>query len=156
MSETPVTRYLDEQNISYRLFQHSGPVRSLEQAAEERGQLPEQVVRSIVFRLGENQFAMVLIAGPAQISWPGLRKHLGQNRLTMASEQEVEEQTGYKIGSVSPFGLRRPMPVLVDESVWQPQEVSIGSGQRGLAVILTTADLRKALGEVDTAVFASR
>jgi prolyl-tRNA editing enzyme YbaK/EbsC (Cys-tRNA(Pro) deacylase) len=55
-------------NIPYRLFRHAGPIESLEQAARERGQQPEQVVRSILFRLEKDKYLMLLAAGPAQIS----------------------------------------------------------------------------------------
>ena len=146
---TPVTRALAALNVPFRLFRHPGPVHSLEQAASERGQRPEQVVRSIVFRLGEGEYAMVLIAGARQVSWPALRRALGQSRLTTASEAELLATTGYGIGAVSPFGLPAPMRILLEESVLAEVEVSIGSGERGLAVILSSADLRRALGDVE-------
>lgn len=145
---TPVTRALDELGVLYRLFRHAGPVNSLEQAAAERGQRPEQVVRSILFRLGADEFLMALVAGPQQISWPALRQYLGRTRISMASADEVLAVTGYQLGAVSPFGLPRPLPVLVDRSVLAEQEVSLGSGVRGTTVILATADLLRALGDV--------
>lgn len=149
---TPVTRALDGSGIAYRLFRHPGPIRSLEQAAHERGQEPEQVVRSILFRLEEHEFIMVLVAGPQQISWPALRSYLGVSRITMASEEEVLAVTGSPRGAVSPFGLPQPVRILVDKSVWAPEEVSIGSGVRGLTVILSRDELRRALGPgVETA-----
>ncbi len=98
---------------------------------------------------------MVLVAGPAQVSWPALRAYLGQSRLTTASEAEVLAVTGYPIGAVSPLGLPSPLRILVDQSVLQEEEVSIGSGQRHAAVILKTADLLKALGQVDAGDFTS-
>jgi Cys-tRNA(Pro) deacylase len=123
-------------------------VSSLEQAARERGQSPDQVIRSIVFRLAKDEYVMVLIAGERQVSWPTLRHYLGQSRLTMAKEDELIAVTGYGVGAVSPFGLPRPMRILVDESVFVPEEISIGSGVRGTTVILRSADLRRALGDV--------
>lgn len=154
MDDTPVTRALGTLGIPFRTFRHPGPIASLEQAAAERGQRPEQVVRSIVFRVGKGEFAMVLVAGARQVSWPALRRHMGQSRLTMASEAELREATGYEVGAVSPFGLPAPMPVLVDEAVWAEEEVSIGSGARGITVILRTEDLRRALGRFTTGQFA--
>jgi len=150
---TPVTRALDEQGTPYRVFRHPGPVHSLEQAALERGQQPEQVVRSILFRLAQDQFVMVLVAGPAQVSWPALRSYLGQSRLTMASEAEVLAVSGYPIGAVSPFGLPRPLRVLVDQGICQQEGVSIGSGERYVTVILSSADLLKALPEAEVGRF---
>jgi len=141
---SPVTEYLLSKEIPFRLFHHPGPIHSLAQAAQERGQSPDQVVRSILFRLEEGKFAMVLIAGDRQISWPVLRKHLGQSRLTLASQEEVLAATGYQLGAVSPFGLPQPIPILVDESIFAQEEISLGSGVRGTAVILRTNDLLRA------------
>lgn len=146
---TPVGRDLDARGVPFREFRHPGPVYSLEQAAEERGQRTEQVVRSLLFRLAQDEYVMVLVAGPRQVDWKALRRHLGQSRLTTATADEVRAVTGYEIGAVSPFGLPRPMRVLLDESVTHEAELSIGSGERGVTVILSTADLLRALGDVE-------
>jgi Cys-tRNA(Pro)/Cys-tRNA(Cys) deacylase len=153
MQSSPVAAALDRLGISYRLFTHPGPVTSLEQAAAERGQRPQQVVRSIVFRLDQDRFAMVLVAGPAQVSWRTLRQLLGQSRLTMASEEEVLGVTGYRTGAVSPFGLPQALPIFVDDSVTAEEEVSIGSGIRGTTLILRSADLVAALPEAQLGHF---
>jgi len=144
----PASKALTDLNIPHRVFRHPGPVHSLEQAAQERGQTPEQVIRSILFRLGKGNFVMVLVAGPAQISWPALRTYLGTNRVSMASEAEVLSATGARIGAVGPFGLPAPLRILADESVFVPEEVSIGSGERGVTIILKTRDLRKTMGNI--------
>lgn len=141
----PASKALESLGIPHTVFRHKGPVDSLEQAAAERGQTPDQVVRSILFRLGEDEYLMGLVAGPAQISWKKLRKYMGQSRLTMASEQEVLDVTGYRIGAVSPFGLARPLRILVDSGLVQQPEVSLGSGVRGVAIVMKTADLIRGL-----------
>lgn len=142
---TPVTEALDRQQIPYRVFVHAGPVRSLEQAAEERGQKPEQIIRSLLFRLTEDDFVMALMAGQHQVDWKTLRGYLGEKRLTTASEEEVLRITGYSRGAVSPFGLPQPLRTLADPSIFEPREISIGSGVRGTTVILSSFDLRRAL-----------
>ncbi|MEZ4591746.1 MAG: YbaK/EbsC family protein [Chloroflexota bacterium] len=147
MIETPVTQELDQKQIPYTLFTHDGPVRSLEQAAAERNQQPAQVVRSLLFRLAQDEFLMVLVAGPQQIDWKQLRRLLGLSRLTMAQPDELRRVTGYEIGAVAPFGLPTPVRILVDQSVLDQAEISMGSGVRGTAVLLKTADLLQALGD---------
>lgn len=151
--QSPVTEELSRMGIPFRTFTHPGPVQSLEQAARERGQLPEQVVRSIVFRLSEDEFLMVLVPGPEQISWPRLRETLGVSRISMANQDEVLQQTGYLPGSVSPFGLPAPMRILADEKIFAQAEISIGSGVRNTTVILESEDLRRALGDVEIGCF---
>jgi Cys-tRNA(Pro)/Cys-tRNA(Cys) deacylase len=150
----PAAHALDLLGIPYRLFQHAQPPESFEEAARQRGQSPAQIVRSIIFRLTEGQFIMVLIAGPGQISWKRLRAALGITRITMASEAEVLTATGFVRGAVTPLGLPRPMRVLADESVFAPDEISIGSGVRGIAIILKPTDLQSALGRFETGKFA--
>jgi len=150
MNESPpVSIELEKLSIPHLVFTHAGPVTSLEQAAQERGQRPEQIVRSILFRIGEGEYLMALVAGPAQISWKTLRAYLGQSRLTMADKDEVLAVTGYPIGAVSPFGTLHRLRVLVDPSVFVEDEISIGSGVRGTTVILKSDDLKRALGEVE-------
>jgi Cys-tRNA(Pro)/Cys-tRNA(Cys) deacylase len=152
-NQPPVSLALELLGVPHRIFVHEGPVSSLEQAAAERKQLPEQVVRSIVFRLAKGEYLMVLIAGPGQISWSALRAYVGRSRLTTARREEVLQVTGYQLGAVAPFGLPRPMRVLVDESVLAQEEISLGSGVRGTAVIMQAADLLPALGGAEVGSF---
>lgn len=151
MSETttPVTQALDQLHIPYRTFVHAGPIKSLEQAAAERGQKPEQIIRSLLFRLSQEEFVMALMAGPQQVDWKMLRRYLGEKRLTTASEEEVLRVTGYPRGAVSPFGLPQPLRLLADPAIFEPKEISIGSGVRGATVILSSFDLRRALPEFE-------
>jgi len=149
MNPPPVSQALTDMGIPHRVFRHPGPVKSLEQAAEERGQLPEQIIRSILFRLSADEFVMALMAGPQQIDWKALRHYLGEKRLTMASEEEVRRVTGYERGAVAPFGLPQPMRILADESIYAYEEMSLGSGERSVTIILHRDDLRRALGDVE-------
>ncbi len=149
----PVSQVLTLLGIPHCVFRHTGQVTSLEQAASERGQTMAQVTRSIVFRLGKGKFVMVLVAGPGQISWPALRDYLGQPRLTLATEAEVLAVTGYRIGTVSPLGLPPPLRILADENVFQPEEISLGSGEPNVGIILKSANLRRALGEIEIGRF---
>jgi Cys-tRNA(Pro) deacylase len=151
----PVSQKLTDLGIPHRVFRHTGQVTSLEQAASERGQVPGQVIRSIVFRLAEGRFAIVLVAGAAQVSWPALRAHFGQSRLTMADADEVLLATGYRVGTVSPIGLPNPLPVLIDASVLVHEEISMGSGQPNTGIILKRDDLLRTLGDVEIGHFAS-
>lgn len=141
----PASLALNALGVEHRVFLHEQPVSSFEQAASDRSQRPEQIVRSILFQVRPEEFLMVLMAGPAQIDWKRLRKYEGRSRVRMATEEEVLEITGYRVGTVSPFGLKNQLRVLIDASVLKEDEISIGSGIRNMAIIMKSADLRKAL-----------
>lgn len=149
MDTPPVSIALTELGIPHSVFHHTNPVNSFEQAASERGQRASQIVRSILFRVSEDEFVMALVAGPAQISWKILRKYLGRSRISMATEEEVLAVTGYKIGTVGPFGLQKQIRVLIESRLLAEEEISIGSGMRDRAIILKSGDLQKALKNAD-------
>src|SRR5215207_593696 len=134
--QPPASIALENLNIPHRVFIHETPVTSLEQAAADRNQRPEQIVRSILFQVRPEEFLMVLMAGRAQVDWRKLRQLVKRSRIRMATEEEVLEVTGYRVGTVSPFGLRNQVRVLIDMSVLNEEEISIGSGVRNMAIIL--------------------
>ena len=148
-NKPPASVALDGLGVPHRIFFHEGTVTSFEQAARERGQSEAQVVRSILFQIRPEEFVMVLVAGPAQVDWKKLRQLVGRSRIRMATEDEVLEITGYRVGTVSPFGMARQVKVMIDTSVLKEDEVSIGSGVRSTAIIMRSADLRRALGEAE-------
>lgn len=156
MSELPQgAQALSQRGVDYRLFEHNHPVNSLEQAAAERGQDPRQVIRSILFRVSDGNFVMVLAAGHHQISWPALRAYLRQSRITLATREEVLAVTGYQVGAVSPFGVPTTLRILADDNIFHYDEVSIGSGKPGIAIILKSDALRSTLGNIETGNFCS-
>jgi len=145
----PASIALDQLGIPHRIFRHEMPVTSFEQAAADRNQRPEQIVRSILFQIRPGEFTMVLIAGRGQVDWKKLRQFVKRSRVRMATEDEVLEVTGYRIGTVSPFGVKNQVQVLLDASVLREQEISIGSGVRNTAIIMKSADVHKALGNIE-------
>ena len=149
MDKPPASIALEELNIPHQVFVHEAPINSLEEAAADRKQRPEQIVRSILFQIRPDEFLMVLMAGPAQIDWRKLRQYVKRSRVRMATEEEVLEVTGYRVGTVSPFGLKHPINVLIDSSVLKEEEVSLGSGVRGTAIIMKSADVSRALGDTE-------
>src|SRR5262245_32690799 len=84
-NKPPASLALDSLGIKHRIFLHEGSVNSFEQAARERGQRPEQVVRSILFQVRPGEFVMVLVAGPAQVDWKKLRDLVKRSRVRMAT-----------------------------------------------------------------------
>ena len=148
-NKPPASIVLDRLGIPHRIFQHEMPVTSFEEAASARNQRPEQIVRSILFQVRPGEYVMVLMAGRGQVDWKKLRQLVKRSRVRMATEEEVLEVTGYRIGMVSPFGVKKQVEIKMDASVLREEEISIGSGIRNTAIIMKSDDVRKALGDVE-------
>jgi len=147
--QPPASLALDSLGIEHRVFLHERSVTSFEQAASDRNQRPEQIVRSILFQVRPAEFVLVLMAGRDQIDWKKLRQLVKRSRVRMATEEEVLEVTGYKVGTVSPFGLKNQLRVMIDASVLKEQEVSLGSGARNTAIIMKSEDVQRALKDAE-------
>ncbi len=145
-AETAAMRYLRERGIPFRVFRHAHPPRTLEQAARERGHRVEQIVRSILFRGEARTYVLLLLPGGYRAHWPTLRKTLGMRRLTLATPDEVLQVTGAPVGAVPPWGWPHPPAhVLADQRLQRFPELSMGSGARGVALILTLDDFLRSL-----------
>jgi Cys-tRNA(Pro)/Cys-tRNA(Cys) deacylase len=64
----------------------------------------------------------------------------------MADPAQAERASGYVTGGIAPLGLRRRLPVVVDESALAHATVFCSAGQRGLEIELAPADLVTAAG----------
>jgi prolyl-tRNA editing enzyme YbaK/EbsC (Cys-tRNA(Pro) deacylase) len=73
--------------------------------------------------------------------------------MTMANEEELLQSTGYQPGTVNPYGLPRPMRVLVDRRILDLPEVSLGSGKRGLAIMMNPQDMLDAIDRYELVDF---
>lgn len=143
--DNAVTQDLDRRGIPYQLHLHEGEVRSLEQAAAERGLRPDQIVRTLLFRLESGKLVVVLMPGADQVSWPKLRRHLGVSRIRTARGEEVEAATGYEPGAVSPFGLPPGFTLLADRRLRDLKRISVGAGLPNAGIMLASEDLLRAL-----------
>ena len=74
------------------------------------------IVKSLLFRNEEN-FLLCLVSGDKRCSLNKLKKIFNSKDLSMASPDEVKDQTGYTIGGVSPVGHKNKLEILVDESL---------------------------------------
>ena len=130
--------------LQHRVVRH-GPVRSLAEAAAARGLRPEQVVKSLVVRRGDDDFLFVLVPGDRTISWPKLRDLLGVSRLSMPDAAAALAVTGYERGTITPFGSTTTWPVVADERL-RGIEISVGGGASGVTIVANGDEVVRVLG----------
>ena len=159
--DSPVTQLLQQQGIPYNVIEipfteDKKQVRNLEELLLKQGVQPKSVVRSVLFKTGSGQFAMLAVAGGGRADWGRLRAHLNERKCRMAEFDEVPEATGYVVGAVPPIALPEGIKILVDDSVKDYETVVIGSGVLGFALSLKGADLLKLMVDADRGDFVSR
>lgn len=137
---TPATAFLDARGITYSVVEY-GRVSSAEEAAEARGIRLEQLVKTLVVRVEEGEYVLVLIPGDGGLDYKKLRAELGVRRLTMPDPAEAKDATGYERGTITPFGAEGGWPVIIDHRLEDMDLISLGAGVHGAALNLDPADV---------------
>jgi Cys-tRNA(Pro) deacylase len=144
VEETPALADPRLEDAEYVVVRH-GPVRSLQEAAEERGVPESAVIKTMVIRVSDDEYVFVLVPGDRVIDWAKLRQALGVNRLSLPDETTALAVTGYVRGAITPFGASRDLPVIADMRV-AGNIVSIGGGARGVSITMSGDDAVRLLG----------
>jgi Cys-tRNA(Pro) deacylase len=142
MSEERVQAALG--GLPHSIVRH-GHVGSLAEAAAARGVAPAAVVKTLVVRRGDDDYLFVLVPGDRQISWPKLRALLGVSRMSLPDADDALRVTGYRRGTITPFGSTRSLPVVADAAL-TGQEITLGGGADGVAVKALADDVLSVLG----------
>ena len=85
------------------------------------------IVKSLLFKNGDN-FFLCLVSGDKRCSLNKLKKFFNSKDLSMASPDDVKEQTGYTIGGVSPIGHKKKLQILVDSSLNRFKDLYAAAG----------------------------
>jgi prolyl-tRNA editing enzyme YbaK/EbsC (Cys-tRNA(Pro) deacylase) len=146
--DTEVIRTLDANGISYRLLPHDEPVFTVEAAAEQRGVIKEEMVKSILLRDRKGKHVMACVTGDARLNPHAVRAFLGEGwgRFSFATGEQIEELLGFVQGAVAPVGLPADIPILFDQGIADCKKVNISSGDPMAGLELATEDLIRVAG----------
>jgi Cys-tRNA(Pro)/Cys-tRNA(Cys) deacylase len=151
MPESAALVAVAESGVDYRVVRFE-PARDLAEAAERRGTTVDRILKTMVVRTGEDAYVIVLVPGDRVIDWGALRDHLGLRRLALADADQAYDATGYRRGTITPFGVAPALPVVVDAGAVGRGEVSVGAGVPGTAIHLDIDDLIDAVGAIPVTI----
>lgn len=147
VSETPATAWLRAHAVAYTehpydYVEHGGTAES----ARQLGVDEHAVVKTLVMHDERAQPLVVLMHGDRQVSTKNLARAIGVKAVEPCRPEVAQRHSGYLVGGTSPFGLRKPMPVHVEESVLALPRVYVNGGRRGFLVGLAPAVFVEPLG----------
>ena len=119
LNKEPVKRAkeaLKKFNSEIKVIELEQTARTANDAANSLNTEVGSIVKSLLFR-NEGNFFLCLVSGDKRCSLNKLKKIFNSKDLSMASPDEVKDQTGYTIGGVSPVGHKNKLEILVDESL---------------------------------------
>jgi Cys-tRNA(Pro) deacylase len=103
------------------------------------------VIKTLVMEDEAKKPLVVLMHGDREVSTKELARVLGVKAVRPCAPDTAERHSGYQVGGTSPFGLRKPLPVYVEESILSLPVIYINGGKRGFLVGLDPKDLSRIL-----------
>ena len=141
--QTKITQLLDAHQTPYRLLPHTEPVFTVDAAAQQRGVVIEEIVKSILLRDKVGHYVMACVLGQAHLDPKAVRARMPSDwkRLYFASVEEIHAVTGCVQGAVAPLGLPEGVTVIFDEAIVLRKKVNISSGNPMAGLELAPQDL---------------
>ncbi len=119
---------------------------TVELAAAAHGVEPGRIAKTLAFRLQDLRVLLLVARGDARIDNQKFKAAFGKG--SMLPPDEVASLTGHPVGGVCPFGLAQPLPVYLDRSLLDFDEVLPAAGAVHSAVRVTPALLTEITGGV--------
>ena len=108
--------------------------------------VPEHcVIKTLIMEDDKKEPLIILMHGDCQVSTKELARQIGARSVIPCTPEAANRHTGYLVGGTSPFGTKRPLPVYVEASILDLDQIYINGGKRGFLVALAPADLVKLL-----------
>lgn len=152
---TPAVAHLVRLRIAHRVHPYELPDRHGRaraerpdygaEAAAALGIEPGRMGKTLIVS-ADGALAAAVVPVDRSLDLKALATALGARRADLADPAEAERATGSVVGGISPLGMRRRLPVVVDQALLAGTSVFVSAGRRGLQLELAPGDLVAATG----------
>ncbi len=154
-SITPATALLDSLGISYSLHKYESLVSTDfgKEAASTMGFDDQLIFKTILF--GQPKTAVVAISPVShKINVKMLAAAVSTRSIEPMDPQVAQRLTGYVRGGISPFGQKKQLPTVLDESALRLEKIYVSGGRRGLEIGIAPTDLIRVLSATTAYIHA--
>ena len=146
MADTPATVFLKFHEVSYseheyEYIDHGGTGVS----SASLGVPEHAVVKTLVMQDEAGKPLIVLMHGDRKVSTKNLAREAGVKKIEPCKPEAALRHSGYQVGGISPFGLRKALPVYVERSILELPKIYINGGRRGFLVAIAPGEIVRTL-----------
>jgi Cys-tRNA(Pro) deacylase len=143
---TPAMRELKSHEAVFRLLTYKYVDRGGTRiSARELGVDEHKVIKTLVMEDENGRPLIVLMHGDRDVSTKSLARIIGVKAINPCDPKVAERHTGYKVGGTSPFGIRKRLPVYIEETILSLPLILINAGHRGILAEMNPAELSRIL-----------
>lgn len=141
-AKTNAARLLDAAGVAYQLrsYELTMDEFSAEAVADDIG-LPSNVVfKTLVANVDSIGPCFAVVPADRELDLKALARATGGRKATMERTERLQSLTGYQRGAVTVLGAKKPLPVIIDDSVRDLAMVAVSAGVRSLQLIVAAED----------------
>ena len=128
--------------FDFTIVEFDDTTRTSADAAAAIGCTLGQIAKTLVFKTAVSQKPVLIIAsGSNRVDEKTIARELGE-RIKKADADFVRESTGFAIGGVPPVGHPNPVTTLIDEDLFQYDEIWSAAGTPNPVFPLTPQELK--------------
>jgi len=132
----------------YRWEAHGGTRAS----AEHLGVDEHIVIKTLIFENEAKKPLCILMHGDREVSAKNLARQTGAKSVAPCAPAVADRHSGYQVGGTSPFGLKRAMPIYLEQGIAALPRIYINGGARGFLIGLDPKDLVRVLAPTAVSV----
>ena len=145
-SATPAIRVLKDEKVDFTIRPYKYEERSgTEVAARELGVDEHMTIKTLVMQDDQKRPFIILMHGDREVSTKELARILGVMSVHPCDPGTAQKYTGYMVGGISPFGIRKKLPIYIEETLLGFQKILINAGRKGLLAEMAIDDLLRIL-----------
>jgi Cys-tRNA(Pro)/Cys-tRNA(Cys) deacylase len=112
----------------------------------------ERVFKTLIVTVDDSTHVVAIVPVSGQLSLKELATAVRGKRAEMCLPETAQRLTGYVVGGISPFGQKRPLPTVIDETCVLFESIFVSGGRRGLDIEIAPHDLVTVLRATTAAI----
>ena len=108
--------------------------------------------KTLIATVDDRDHVVAIVPVSGQLSLRELAAAIHGKRAAMCQPEVAQRLTGYVVGGISPFGQKRALPVVIDETCVLFDTIFVSGGRRGLDIEIAPADLLAITGGITAAI----
>lgn len=160
LQKTNAMRELERAGIAFTVhtYEDDGEeARGLGEAiAEQLGEDPGQGFKTLVTLGASGAHVVCCVPVAGELDFKAAARAAGEKALAMLPTKQLTDVTGCVRGGCSPVGMKRRLPVVIDETCQLYDEIFISGGRRGVQLALAPDDLIAFTGAIVAPIVRER
>lgn len=143
MDKTMVMKILEQKKLNYKAYFYEPIKLDAVYVANILNQDPNRVFKTLV-TMG-SKYYVFMIPSYKELDLKKAASLLGEKKIEMIKQKDLEPLTGYIHGGCSPIGMKKTFPTFIDKSIENFETIFFSAGRIGAQVELSPKELKKIL-----------